>query len=289
MRIYTKAGDLAFRTFNFPDGQPHFILETYERDFQSVTIEVAIKNPTDLFTTLAAASVLRDNGYSEIRLDVRYLMGARMDRAIDTLQPFTLGLVARLLNGAGFSGVRILDVHSDVATRLIRNSKNVLPFTAVKQVLTSLGYPVVVSPDNGAYDRVFKITHEIGSWRPFVQCSKKRDPQTGSLTGFMVLDKSPLLGIQTNTYNDCLIIDDICDGGGTFVGLAKELRKAGAKKVSLYVTHGIFSKGLPLEGIDHVYTTDSYTKPVQEWAAAGRGQDVFNAVTVIPVSMKELA
>jgi hypothetical protein len=28
--------------------------------------------------------------------------------------------------------------------------------------------------------------------------------------------------------------------------------------VLLYVSHGVFSKGLPLKGIDHVFTTDSY-------------------------------
>lgn len=274
MRIYTKSGDLAFRTFNFPDGQPHFILETYERDFQSVTIEVAIKNPTDLFTTLAAASVLRDNGYSEIRLDVRYLMGARMDRAIDTLQPFTLGLVARLLNGAGFSWVRILDVHSDVATRLIRNSVNVLPWPPIKQVYGTLRNSslMTICPDKGAIDRV----HEL-AFSPIVYATKSRDTQTGALTGFHV--SGDVKG------QDCLILDDICDGGGTFVGLAKELRKAGAKKVSLYVTHGIFSKGFPLVGIDKVFTTDSFGSTVASDLDEGYYK---NKLVVIPISMKEL-
>ena len=53
---------------------------------------------------------------------------------------------------------------------------------------------------------------------------------------------------------NCLIVDDICDGGGTFIPLAKKLKNAGAKTVTLYVTHGIFSKGLdPLkEHIDYL-------------------------------------
>ena len=57
----------------------------------------------------------------------------------------------------------------------------------------------------------------------------------------------------------CLILDDICDGGGTFTGLSHVLRGTyGARAVDLFVTHGIFSKGLPLDGIRAVHTTDSY-------------------------------
>jgi hypothetical protein len=36
------------------------------------------------------------------------------------------------------------------------------------------------------------------------------------------------------------------------------LRAAGASKVVLCVTHGIFSKGLAINGIDCVFCTDSY-------------------------------
>lgn len=277
MRIYTRAGDLAFKTFTFPDGQPHFILETYEREFQSVVIETAIKSPSDLFLVLMASDVLRQHGYSEVSLDIRYLMGARMDRAIDSMQPFSLQLVARFLNGGGFTKVRILDVHSEVATRLIRNSSNVLPHNVVHQVVTTLGgfgNVTCVSPDAGAIPRVEALTTPYG----FVRCLKIRDPKDGKLSGFKVGDYNPNPNAQGENV---LIVDDICDGGGTFVGLAKELRKAGAKKVYLYVTHGIFSKGLEaLEGIDKIFTTNSYCQ-----YATGRE---FQRTVVIPISMKDL-
>ncbi len=277
MRIYTKAGDLAFSTFTFPDGQPHFKLETYEREFQSVVIETAIKSPSDLFLVLMASDVLRQHGYAEVSLDIRYLMGARMDRAISSMEPFSLQLVAKLLNGGGFTKIRILDVHSDVATRLIRNSVNVLPKSIVRQVFTTLGSVNPVRPDKGAEDRVKNLLPrdlEL-EWGSLIRCEKTRDPETGMLSGFKVKNHSSSGGW------DCLIIDDICDGGGTFVGLAKELRKAGARKVYLYVTHGIFSKGLAaLEGIDKIFTTDSYCP-----YAIGRE---FQRTVIIPISMKEL-
>ena len=60
-----------------------------------------------------------------------------------------------------------------------------------------------------------------------------------------------------------LIVDDICDGGGTFSGIAQVLRANGAEKIYLCVTHGIFSKGIEINGIDEIFTTDSYASPDQ--------------------------
>lgn len=276
MRIYTRSGDLAFKTFIFPDSQPHFVLETYERDFTTATIESSIKNPTELFQVLLAADVLRQHGFSELNLDIRYLLGARMDRAISSLEPYTLQVVARVLNGVGFSRIRILDVHSEVATKLIRNSSNVLPHMVVENVRVSTGFPYIVCPDKGAIERVKDLAH--GNY--VIYCTKHRDMATGALTGFHV-EGFDGEGQGLGSYNEVLIVDDICDGGGTFVGLAKELRKVGAKKVYLYVTHGIFSKGLEaLEGIDKIFTTDSYCQ-----YAVGRE---FQRTIVIPISMKDL-
>jgi ribose-phosphate pyrophosphokinase len=270
MRIYTKSGDLAFKTFTFPDGQPHFKLETYERDFDSVTIETALKSPLDLLALMLANDVLRQHGYSEVNLDVRYLLGARMDRAISWAEPFTLQSIAKLINACGFTRVRILDAHSEVATRLIRNSENLLPKAIIQQVGSTLNGCVLVCPDKGAETR-FKA---LGLFADIL-CYKRRDVATGKLSGFGLLDGDGLIEGE-----HLLIVDDICDGGGTFSGLAKVLREQKPKSVNLFVTHGIFSKGLPLEGIDHVYTTDSYYSPSYE--------TLVHSLTVIPVSMKEM-
>jgi ribose-phosphate pyrophosphokinase len=57
------------------------------------------------------------------------------------------------------------------------------------------------------------------------------------------------------------VIDDLCDGGGTFIGIAQELRKAGiTQPLYLYVSHGIFSKGLEVlfQHFDQIFTTNSF-------------------------------
>lgn len=277
MRIYTKSGDLAFSTLRFPDGQPHFRLETYDREFSSVNIETALRSPSDLFEVGLATDILRQHGYSEINLDIRYLLAARMDRAISVSEPFSLQLVARWINSLGFSKVRILDVHSDVALKLIRNSQNVLPFKAVEQVALACGNPVIITPDKGAVERVAKLTAKLPYDVVHVWCKKERDMRTGTLSNFAI--GGPFQNFSSGRGgHDVLIIDDICDGGGTFLGLAKVLREHGAKRVYLYVTHGIFSKGaLDPALIEHTYTTNSF-RDVHE----------LGRVTTIPISMERL-
>lgn len=289
MRIYTKAGDLAFSTMTFSDSQPHFKLETYEREFNLVTVELAIRSSADLFMLLLVSSVLRQHGYSEINVDIRYLLGARMDRAISSMEPFTLEIVARIINSCGFNHVRILDVHSEAATRLIRNSENILPRNVVKQVL-GVTNATPVCPDKGATERVRALSNGMS----IIYCSKVRDTATGALSSFKV-DVCEGAG-RCYTPFEALIIDDICDGGGTFIGLSKELRAKGAKKVNLFVTHGIFSKGLPLEGIDKVFTTNSYYSGTFEiknslhrpFENSSSISHEAAGLVVVPISMKEL-
>jgi len=52
----------------------------------------------------------------------------------------------------------------------------------------------------------------------------------------------------------------VADGGRTFKFLAEALKKQGATKVFLYVTHGQFNYGFDelKESIDHIYCTNSY-------------------------------
>jgi ribose-phosphate pyrophosphokinase len=78
--------------------------------------------------------------------------------------------------------------------------------------------------------------------------------KTGKLSGFKVF-ADDLKG------KTCVIVDDICDGGGTFLGLAKELKDKSCGKLILIVTHGIFSKGLEklTEVFDEVFSTNSFS------------------------------
>ncbi|KKK63746.1 hypothetical protein LCGC14_2991170, partial [marine sediment metagenome] len=142
----------------------------------------------------------------------------------------------------------ILDPHSNVSVNFLGAQ---IGMPNIGEVLAKYDPEdtVIIQPDAGAKDRVRALTplaFEI------VVCRKSREQSSGRLSGFTVLEPERVKGKR------CLIIDDICDGGGTFVGLAEILRVHGADSVDLFVTHGIFSKGRALKGITNIYSTDSF-------------------------------
>ena len=98
------------------------------------------------------------------------------------------------------------------------------------------------------YDRKLFARHQV------LSASKSRNKATGEFIGFTVPD--PRL-FETNAV---LIVDDICDGGGTFVGISKTLLdQEFVPRQGLYVTHGIFSKGFENLNthFEVVYTSNS--------------------------------
>lgn len=272
MIIHTAGGSLPFKQFTFPDGQRHISLDLTEKTFMHATIETSIASADDLFDVLLAKDALSASGYM-VSVDIRYLLGARMDRRIDAKQPATLEVVARMINLAGFHRLRVLDPHS-LASLTLLNAEAVYPTTALLTVLAHYSEEdtVIIAPDAGATLRVGNMLKLAGRAFEIRQGTKKRDSQTGKLTGFGIDVPER---IQTK---HCLILDDICDGGGTFEGLAGVLRSHGAQSVDLFVTHGIFSKGA-LTGLDTVYCTDSYK---------GNTYGHPLQVIVIPVRMREL-
>jgi ribose-phosphate pyrophosphokinase len=72
---------------------------------------------------------------------------------------------------------------------------------------------------------------------PILQASKTRDAK-GDVK--ITLDTSL---VETNENSILYVIDDICDGGRTFIELANVIKLAGVKykSLNLFVTHGFFT------------------------------------------------
>jgi ribose-phosphate pyrophosphokinase len=256
--INPKASDISFKTLIFPDGQPHIVLNLDKNPLntEGVNIVARIANPTDLFMVLMAKDVLESHGFERIDLTISYLMAARMDRQMTEGEPFSLRIVAAILNQAGFQRILIFDPHSDVSTALLLRSKAISNEVFVGKCLEHFYQNkeradyALISPDAGALKKIYKVAQFVNA-PSVIECSKMRDVKTGQLSGFHT-DVADFYG------KTCFIIDDICDGGGTFVGLAALLKRRNAGKIVLIVSHGIFSKGFDLANIDAIYTTDSF-------------------------------
>ena len=234
----------------YPDGSPM-------AKFDSPAFEsgdTLVLRPTSLgsfITGLYLADARRERGRPIKRLVLPFVPGGRQDRineAGDYL--FTLKSVANDINRRGFERVVTVDPHS-VATGSAIDNLDTYPLERLFGHGAWPGYTAVVAPDAGAGKRAEAMAAAIG--RPLVQATKHRDVETGRLSDFRV---------DVEEGGHYLVVDDICDGGGTFVGLGERIREQGAF-CSLFVTHGLFTKGTErlLEIYKTIQTTDSTPHP----------------------------
>jgi ribose-phosphate pyrophosphokinase len=203
----------------------------------------------EFVTGMMVADSFRERGGRIRNLVIPYIPGGRQDRLKwegDWL--YTLKWVAKQINAQEFDKVITYDPHS-MATAAMINRLHVpdLWFTG------DTGrdrYAGVIAPDLGATKRAEEFGHKMG--KPVFHASKVRDPKTNKLSGFHFLDTL----VPDQTY---LVVDDLCDAGGTFVGLAQEAAKVYGVRLDLFVTHGLFTKGFDelLKHYNRIHTTDS--------------------------------
>ena len=248
--------ELEYQKFSFPSGcEPH--IKIVEKNWMvannEVIITTRIKSSEDLMVLLLATDALKRLGFTYIKLFMPYLPFARQDRVMVGGEPLSIKVIANIINSQEYTKVAVYDAHSEVSLALLNNCDPVNNHIFIKQVLDKKEDYYIVSPDAGAYKKIFKAAQFVGYTNDIVLCNKIRDVKTGQILN-MTCDVNDLGG------KDVYIIDDICDGGGTFIGLADKLKENNAGKVNLIVSHGIFSKGIEvLHNIDHIYTTDSFS------------------------------
>lgn len=202
-------------------------------------------NYNDLITIVSANQILKDAGVKYIELVCPYILGGRSDAKFKTNQSFGLKIVTNIINSCNFNKVITLSPHSAVTPALINNCSSVDTFSWFPIPLMPK-HAVLISPDAGAYKKMVRFADMCN--RVLIPANKVRNAEGAPEIKFdgSVKDK------------DCFIIDDICDGGRTFIALGKALKDNGAATVSLVVDHGIFAYGYKLENIDKIFTTNSY-------------------------------
>lgn len=258
--INGKNSSIQYKSMVFPDGQPHIKIDIQSAESLDKTAPLKIIcrvcNPNDLLLLLFVKNTLDYMEFRHIETAISYLLAARMDRVMLDGEPFSLKVVADMINRANFQKITIFDPHSEVTNALIDRSYTVTNHVFVADALqhyfqnTGKENYCLVSPDAGALKKIHKLAQHLKT-DEVVECMKERDVKTGNLTNF----KTTADNLQGKT---CFIIDDICDGGGTFAGTAAMLKEKDAAKVILIVSHGIFSKGIHIENIDDIYTTSSF-------------------------------
>lgn len=255
----------AIECFAFPGGERHVRLPAEQIGAIDIldtdwTIEARVYTPADIMDLMLATDAVRrviPTG-SVLRLVLPYVPYARQDRVAVEGEPLSAKVFCNLINALAFDDVEIWDPHSDVTPALLNNVR-IRPTQDLMQAAFRkkggdylLRECVFVAPDAGARKRVSALAKAFNT--DVVFADKTRDPKTGQLSGAQVQGELP--------SRPLLVVDDICDGGGTFIELARVLREKMAapfnQPLYLYVTHGLFTKGLePLFAhYDRIFTAN---------------------------------
>jgi ribose-phosphate pyrophosphokinase len=251
-RPITGQKEIDFKSFTFSGGEPHIKINPDFDVNQKITITHRLNSFNDLGLLCLTVDALRRMDVKVIDLFIPYFPAARQDRVMIKGEPLSVKVYADIINAMQLNKVFVFDAHSEVTPALVNNCEVIPNHTFIAAVIKTIGNDVkLISPDGGALKKIYKVSEFLGGV-DVVECSKSRDVKTGRLSGFKVYEED-LKGM------DCLIVDDICDGGGTFVGLAEELKKKNAGKLYLAVSHGIFNKGFEvLDCFDKIFTTNSF-------------------------------
>jgi ribose-phosphate pyrophosphokinase len=246
------------KTLRFPGGEMHATVQGDIEDAVELKIRAHLPSSDAVMALLMVTDALR-RAYPgvPVSLTVPYVPYARQDRAANPGEALSAKVFCELINAQYYSRVVIQDPHSDVVSALLDRVEIEDPTPSLGQVATRIKFdtghlPALVAPDAGARKRVHSIAKALEL--NVVYADKVRDTLTGQITGTEIQSKLPDAPL--------LVVDDICDGGRTFIELALAIKQHNhPHPIYLFVTHGIFSKGLSplLEHYYSVFTRNNWT------------------------------
>ena len=249
----------------FPGG------EEYVKIIDNLGIETTINGILNnsskimqLFMLINSMRVI--NPIIKITLNIPYLPYARQDRVCSIGESFSLKVFADMLNSLNLYKIIVRDVHSNIAMNLINNLENesqdyyALHNESFMMWLQDckVHSTYILCPDNGAIKRTEHFydvfNHELDG---IIYANKVRK-EDGSIHSEITSIPESMKGTIGHRI---LIVDDICDGGKTFTGIAEKLKPYKLSSLALFVTHGIFSNGkevLSKAGFTNIFDTYNF-------------------------------
>ena len=257
---YLDKSDIKYDVISFPDGEKQLnILDNLCNFKDDVDILTRITNGDDLFILLQAQDILDRNCISYVT-NIKYLMTQRSDRLFSYNRPCSLKIMLSHIKGT----ISVLEPHNFIAMcnftdyrverDLCYNRHN-----TIGSLIPEASGNYAFFPDNGAKKR---YSAYLPSSNYFVGM-KVRDVDTGKITDYKVVwpfgNEVEKIGEDVKSIT---IIDDLCDGGSTFISAYNELKRLGHPnlKINLDVVHAVQEAGLRrvCEVFDNVTVTNSY-------------------------------
>ena len=238
----------------FPDGTSQvWKLEDYvnaeTKEFK--ILFVWENNEAEVFHLFQLFHMLRYH-FRPITLITPYLPYARQDKPVGNENCFALSTFIRILTDLDMHLLyKVCDAHPPNAQDFGIDSY----YPSALKHFIETEYDVIIFPDKGAKARY----HDMFKHKLIYTCDKVREQSTGKILSLDV----PSMDLA---YKKVCVLDDLCDGGGTFNWLSQamtDIPTGPTETFDLVVTHGLFSKGLSelLSNFNSIVTTDSLYRP----------------------------
>ena len=230
------------QTARFSDGEFNFQIEENVRG-ADVFIVQSTCPPTDshVMELLVMLDAFRRSSAERITAVLPYYGYGRSDKKDRPRVPISAKLVANLITVAGADRLLTIDLHAAQIQGFFD-----IPVDHLYAAPVFIGYyqehPLpnltVVAPDTGGAERARAYAKRLDA--ELALCDKRREKAN-------VAEVMNVVGDVRG--RNCLIVDDMCDTGGSLTKVARALRDAGAERIHACFTHPVFS-GRAVEQLD---------------------------------------
>ena len=242
----------AFAANRYPNGELHITIGTDVRGQECVILGSITPPDENLTSFLLLADTLKQQGARRVTALLPYLAYARHDKIVNK-ESLATAWVGGLLERSRIDAITTFSLHSDEDREYIPLPINSLSLSETFACIIadrSLTDAAIVAPDEGAIARC-EAVKRAAEMQTNVASFKKRHTKTG-------VTLSQLSGtIKPNV----IIIDDMIDTGQTLIACCKKLKALGGKRITIMVTHGLFTGSAWTQlwklGVERIYCTDS--------------------------------
>lgn len=209
----------------------------------------------NLMELIIMADAVRRASAASITAIIPYFGYARQDRRIRSARvPITAKIIADMIESVGCTRMITVDLHADqIQGFFYIPVDNVYATAVMLDDVRKKNYPhpLVVSPDVGGVVRARAFAKRLNDSDLAIIDKRRQQPNQAKVMN--------VIGDVTDRH--CILVDDIVDTAGTLCQAAKALKEHGAKTVTAYCTHPVFSgaaiENIQLSDLDEIVVTDT--------------------------------
>jgi len=213
---------------------------------------------------------------------IPYYGYARSDKKDRPRVPIAAKLVANLMVTAGAQRILTIDLHASQIQGFFDVPVDHLYAAPVminhyqKNPLPNL---TVVAPDTGGAERARAYAKRLNA--ELALCDKRREKA----------NVAEVMNVVGNVQGrSCLIVDDMCDTGGSLTKVAKALKEAGAERIHACFTHPVLSgracEALEQSDIEQMAVTN--TIPLRDRACELTNIKVLSIAPLLAKAIKSI-